>query len=121
MDPERCNALVDFNIPGYPKPPPVPVRITATVWIQSLQLPTGTIKKYVIEWTDLSGKITSPSVPMNTWVQDNATFTPRSCIEGAPIVFKDMRDGDSKKVALSDNHLFITPVGSDDRLSTSLL
>ena len=115
MDPKLCSAIVDFNVPGKPNPPAV--KLTATVWMMSLPVPTGTLKKYAIEWTDPSGTLAAPSVPLNTWVQaDDAIIAARSCLEGAPIVFKDMHDEDSKKVALSEDHLFITPFRSDERL-----
>ena len=67
MDPIFCNASVDFNVPGKPNPPPI--SLTATVWVESHFLPTGTEEKNAIEFTDPSGKLASPSVPLNTWVQ----------------------------------------------------
>ena len=68
MDPIFCNATVDFNVPGKPNPPPV--KLAATVWTQSHFMPTGTLKKYALEFTHLVGStLGSPSVPLNTWVQ----------------------------------------------------
>ena len=46
-----------------------PVTLIATVWTLSHALPSQTRKKYAIEWTDPSGKLTPPSVPLNIWVQ----------------------------------------------------
>ena len=126
MDPIFCNALVDFNVPGKPNPPPS--KLTATVWTQSRSLATGTLEKNLIEFTDASGKVVWPIVPLNTWVvpADNAVErsesgkAQKSCIEESPLVFIDMHDGDKKLVTLSGNHLTIDPVASDERLSTSL-
>ena len=118
MDPELCTAIVDFNVPGKSNPPPV--KLVATVSTQSRFLPTGTIKKYAIEWTDPSGKLASPSMPLNAWVQMENVAAQKSCIQGSPLVFKDLKYDDSKLVTLSGNQLSITPFGSDARLSTFL-
>ena len=90
-------------------------------------LPTGTLEKYAIEWTDSSAKLAPPIVPVNTWVQTESNVSkydpgagPESCLEGSPLVFKDQHDGDLKQVTLSGNHLTIVPFDSDDRLSTSV-
>ena len=118
MDPISCTAIVNFTVPNKKNPPPV--NLTATVWTLQHKLPSGIHRKYAIEWTDPSGTLAAPSVPLNTWVQADAIITPRSCLEGSPMVFKDMHDDDSKKVALSDDDLSITPFGSDERLSIIL-
>ena len=126
MDPIFCNALVDFNVPGKPNPPTS--KLTATVWTQSRFLDTGTLEKNAIEFTDPSGKLASPFVPLNTWVvpPDNAIEqsdngkAPKSCFEGSPLVFIDMHHGNKKLVTLSGNHLNIAPVEGDERLPTSL-
>ena len=128
MDPNTCSAIVDFNVPGKSNPPPV--KLTATVWAQSRAVATGTLKKYAIEFTDPSGKLASPSVPLNAWVQvesssqkiDPSLSAPKSCIEGSPLVFKDQHDDNKKQVTLSGNKLSIlpydAPFGRDDRLCT---
>ena len=114
MEPKLCTAIVDFNVPGKSNPPPV--KLLATVCTQSRFLPAGTIKKRTIEWTDPSGKLAPPSVPLNTWLQLEDVPAPKSCIQGSPLVFKDLNDGDSKLVTLSGNRLSITPIGTDARL-----
>ena len=125
MNPVYCTAIVDFNVPGRWKPPPV--NLTATVWIQSRSLHTGSLEKYAIEWTDPSGTLAPPKVPLNTWVQIekyvskvNREIDGNSCIEGSPLIFKDQHDGDSKQVKLFENRLSIAPFGSNDRLVNSL-
>ena len=67
MDPIFCVAMVDFDVPGKPNPPST--KLMATVWTLSHFLPKGTEEKNAIEFTDPSGKLASPSVPLNTWVQ----------------------------------------------------
>ena len=125
MDPTNCSAILDFNVPGKPNPPPI--QLTATVWIFVQYLRSGTAERYAIEFTDPSGELASPSVPLNAWVQsENAVkkfdtgTPPENCIEGSTVLFKDMHDGDSKQVTLSGNALTIAPFDSDDRLSTSV-
>ena len=121
MDPTLCNAVVDFEVPGKPNPPPI--KLTATVWIVTQRLRFGKLEKYAIEFTDPSGTLASPVIPLNTWVQtENAVVkkvkagsAPQSCIGGSQVVFKDMHDGDSKQVTISGNDLTIAPFGSDER------
>ena len=113
IDPEFCTAVVDFDVPGKPNPPSV--RLTATVGIQSRFLLTGTLEKYAIEWTDPSGRLGPPSVPLNTWVQMEDVAGTKSCIQGSPMVFKDLNDENLKLVTLSGNRLSITPFGTDAR------
>ena len=118
MDTVYCEALLDFDVPGVMNPPPVVV--TATVWTLSLALPSGTFKKYVLEWTDSSGILDLPSTPLNTWVQSDHVVTTSKCIQSPQMLFKDIYDNDTKLVSISDNQKFlkITPFGSDDRLLT---
>lgn len=128
LNPAFCNALVDFNVPGKPNPPPN--KLTATVWTQSHFVPkpnSGTLLKNAIEFTDPSGKLGSHSVPLNTWVvsTDDAidlsddSKAPENCIEGSPLVFIDMHDGDKKVVKLNGTTLTIEPIGSSKRLLIS--
>ena len=111
---------MDFDVPLKPNTPKS--KLTVTVWTLSQYLRSGKLEKYAIEITDPSGRLASPAVPLNIWVQtENAVKkfykggSRRSCIEGSQVVFKDMHDGDSKQVTLSGNDLTITPIGSDDR------
>ena len=117
MDPTNCSAILDFNVPGKPNPPPV--KLIATVWTQSRRLPTGTAERYVIKFTDPSGELAPATFPLNAWVQlennvvksDRSTVS-ESCIEGSPVVFADLEDGDQKLVTLSGlSELTITPFG----------
>ena len=115
IDPIYCNASVDFIVPGKPNPPSN--KLTATIWTQSRFVSTGTVEKYAIEWTDPSGKLVPSAVPLNTWVQQenfvetsDLDTSSENCIEGSPLVFKDLLDGDQKVVTLSETTaLTITP------------
>ena len=123
MDLKFCNASVDFNVPGKSNPPPV--KLTATVWKQSRFLKSGELYKYAIEFTDPSGTLALPSMPLNTWVQveRNPDFEPyaagyeyESCsgLQQAPILFKDQLDGDTKLVTVVENNVTLTPVDTSN-------
>ena len=122
MDPIFCNAFVDFNVPGKPNPPPS--KLTATVWKQSRFLPTATLGKTAIIFTNPGGNLASSSVPLNMWVtqaeyaveRSQQNTMRKSCIEGSPLVFKDMHNGDNKLVQIRPgNLLVIVPFGDDNR------
>lgn len=117
LDPVYCNAFVDFNVTG--KSDRKSSKLIATIWKQSRVIPTGTFEKNAIEFTDLSGKL------INIWVQADDAVTksdpgppPNLCIEGSPLVFKDMNYGNSKLVTLDLFHLSITPFDGKLRLTT---
>ena len=129
LDPIFCNASVDFNVPGKRNPPPI--KLTATIWTESYKMSTGVIEKYAIEFTDPSGTLASASTPLNTWVQlENFVTimnpgvtpgtTPKNCIRGSPLVFKDLYDGDSKIVTLRGDQVTIMSSNTNERLSPSL-
>ena len=67
MNTTDCTAYVDFNVPGFPNAPPIGLK--ATVWELSRSLPAGTVDKYAIEFTDVSGRLSPMRVPMTTYVQ----------------------------------------------------
>jgi len=67
LDKKTCSAVVDFRVPGKPNPPPV--NLLATIWI-TFRIDNGVVvSKNTIEFTDPSGKLAKPNVPLNTWVQ----------------------------------------------------
>ena len=122
MDPIYCNASVDFNVPGKPNPPPV--KLTATVWKQSRYLKTGILTKNAIEFTDPSGTLASPLMPLTTWVQWQKSFEYENYFDGyeykrcaglqdSPVVFKDQKDGDTKLVTVTNNNVTLTPFGTN--------
>ena len=118
MDLKFCNTTLDLS--KLDKENSLPNELTATVWKQSRYLTTGVLIKNAIEFTDPSGRIESPFVPLNTWVQTQKNFVreynvpdvePRGCIEphNSSIIFKDQRDDDAKVVTVSDNDVTLTP------------
>ena len=64
LDPTTCSAMVDFNVPGKPSPPPVPLLLT--IWTMTTAS-SGT--KLTIEFTDPSETIAPKDRPLNHWVQ----------------------------------------------------
>ena len=123
MDLKFCNASVDFNVPGNPEP--LPVILTATVWRQSRSVKSGILFKNVIEFTDPSGTLALPSVPLNIWVQVNKTlgfeaystgyeYEGCSDLQDSSVVFRDPQDGDSKLVTVVENDVTLTPVDTSD-------
>lgn len=61
---EFCSAMVNFNVPGKPSPPPVP--LAAHFW----QLSTANkAVKNSLEFTDPSGTLAVPGFPLNSWIQ----------------------------------------------------
>eukprot|EP00929_Paragymnodinium_shiwhaense_P107777 TRINITY_DN74138_c0_g1_i1.p1 TRINITY_DN74138_c0_g1~~TRINITY_DN74138_c0_g1_i1.p1 ORF type:complete len:285 (+),score=66.38 TRINITY_DN74138_c0_g1_i1:86-856(+) len=64
VDLKKCQASVDFNVPGKPGPPPVPVTLT---W-GKLSDDKSKTSKSVFEFTDPSGKLAAPGFPLNHWV-----------------------------------------------------
>ena len=127
MDLKFCNASVDVNIADKQNPPPV--KLTATIWKQSRFLKSGELYKYAIEFTDPSGTLASPSMPLKTWVQvekspgfeaysDGYEYENCSALNGSSIIFKDQLDGDSKLVTVAENDVTLTPLDkSDERCS----
>jgi hypothetical protein len=65
LDRDSCSASVDFNVPGKPDFPPVP--LTATYWSETV----GTDKsaRNVFEFTDPSGTLAAGDFPLNRWIQ----------------------------------------------------
>jgi len=64
LDAAKCTAVVDFNVPGKPGPPPV--NLTAALY--ALISKGEGISKHAVEFTDPSGTIGQPGFPLNMWV-----------------------------------------------------
>merc|ERR1712003_501478 len=64
MDSSSCSAVVDFNVPGKPSPPPV--KLLATLF--RTWTPAPLVFKTQLEFTDPSGTLADASVPLNHWV-----------------------------------------------------
>ena len=63
---DECIANVNFDVPGKPNPPPVP--LDARVW--GLESIAGASKNSLL-FTDPSGTIASPRTPLNVWTPNN--------------------------------------------------
>mmetsp|Transcript_115132 Transcript_115132/g.221882 ORF Transcript_115132/g.221882 Transcript_115132/m.221882 type:complete len:107 (+) Transcript_115132:2-322(+) len=66
VDPDSCSASIDFNVPGKPGPPPVP--LTASL----LYTTSATKTKTEFEFTDPSGTLAAASFPLNHWIEIGA-------------------------------------------------
>ena len=64
FDTEHCSAVIDFNVPGKPGPPPVD--LLATIYL--LEAQNSGKKNPSIQFTDPSGTLKPPTFPLNQWV-----------------------------------------------------
>lgn len=127
----NCVALIDFNVPGKPNPPPVPLEMT--MWImQSVAMPSAV--KLGFEFTDPSETLAPKTQPLNVWVSpvlteasappelpgtflsshkkkhsrsqsDECLYTPN----GQPEIFYDIKVSDMKDVIVDGEKLVIEP------------
>merc|ERR1719149_345021 len=67
LDAKSCSAIIDFNVPGKPGPPPV--NLTATLIGSITGWPRNVQQKTLFEFTDPSGTLASKDFPLNHWVQ----------------------------------------------------
>jgi hypothetical protein len=107
-----CNtgsAVVEFNVPGKPSPPPVP--LTASYWTHASAMQS----KVVFEFTDPSGTLARPDFPLNQWVQlgDASASGINECPTSLEVVYADMHDGDKKRVVIDGSAMTITPYDND--------
>lgn len=62
VDPKSCSAVVDFNVPGKPNPPPV--NLTATLMgAHSAEMAT----EIELQFTDPTGTLADKDYPLNSW------------------------------------------------------
>lgn len=66
LDAEHCNATIDFRVPGKPSPPPS--SLSGTIYVSRRVRGEGKGKN-LVEFTDPTGKLAAPTMPLNTWVQ----------------------------------------------------
>lgn len=106
---ELCSAIVDFNVPGKPSPPPV--KITLTLWHALGSSREGdAVSKTTFEFTDPSGKLAPASFPLNKWVElEMHPDKPGPGCGDFQAVYADMHDGDKKKVSIKGNAMVIEP------------
>merc|ERR1711865_1133295 len=108
LDPKSCSAIVDFNVPGKPSPPPV--SLVATFWY-SIHHREG---KTEFDFADPTGKL--PAGPLNRWVQlglaKEVADKALPCPTSLKAVYTDMHDGDMKEVTISGTSMTIQPSGN---------
>jgi len=73
VDLEKCTAMVNFDVPGKPNPPPVPLLVTF-FWMETALVigdeKQSSKKKLALEFTDPSETIApSKNYPLNVWVE----------------------------------------------------
>lgn len=107
LDAKTCSAIVDFNVPGKPSPPPV--NLTATLWYDD----SAKEKKKSVEFTDQSGTLASSTFPLNRWVELGSERNHLKCPTSLEATFADMHDGDKKHVSISGNRMKIIPSGNN--------
>ncbi|CAE7501345.1 Dnaaf5 [Symbiodinium sp. CCMP2592] len=113
LDTESCQATIDFNVPGKPNPPPV--NLLMTLWLATSDEASAGQAKATFEFTDPSGKLASPHMPLNSWL---SLGTPQvvkaiSCPESLKAVYADMHDGDKKAVDIKEGKMTIRPSGNN--------
>jgi hypothetical protein len=62
---KSCNCSVDFNVPGKPGPPPVPLSLTYYLGDGGFDVPA---QRPFAVFSDPSGTIAAPAIPLNAWV-----------------------------------------------------
>merc|ERR1712066_551249 len=94
LDQKSCSAIIDFNVPGKPGPPPV--NLLATLWLSS----SHKGKKTVFEFTDPSGTLAAKDFPLNHWVEEvkKEDALAIKCPTKLQAVYADMHDGDKKEI-----------------------
>jgi len=61
---DSCAAIIDFNVPGKPNPPPVKLLLT----MANVDYLAGSPKMSpAVVFTDPSGTLGAPTVPLNIW------------------------------------------------------
>lgn len=120
VDTKSCSAVIDFNVPGKPGPPPV--NLTATLWYSF----TATVKKTEFEFTDPSGTLAAKGYPLNRWVELPKAHKAAKASGGVPpchpdmdTVFADMHDGDKKAIMIAGDGMTIRPSGNTQKWSVT--
>jgi len=111
LDRKSCSAMIDFNVPGKPSPPPMALK--ASVWYSWVIAGWKT----ELEFTDPSGKLASETFPLNRWVELNLhdkIFKMGSCPpDSYKAVFADMHDGDKKEIIIKGDSMTIKSSGTN--------
>jgi len=113
LDTDTCDALVDFDVPGKPNPPPV--KLLMRFWSGIGDVEMSGREKATFEFTDPSGKLASPATPLNSWlaVDSLGRVAGEACPETLRAIYADMHDGDRKAVKIEGGKITITPSGNN--------
>ncbi|CAK9051331.1 unnamed protein product [Durusdinium trenchii] len=104
---ESCTALIDFNVPGKPNPPPV--KLLMTLWWAAANSEKGALEKVTFEFSDPSSSLAPAMVPLNAWVQlGGSPSKAPPCPEFSDAIYADIHDGDKKAVEIKDSKVRIT-------------
>jgi len=115
VDSETCKAMVDFDVPGKPDHPPVPLQAAFLHMNSYSGRQPGGITKMAVEFTDPSGTLKGAGYPLNHWVNIEKTQDEElmPCPSKFDAVFADLHDGDEKRIALSGDDLTVTSNGNE--------
>merc|ERR1712151_291694 len=69
VDTKSCSANINFDVPGKPSPPPVNLQAMLT------SISSVTTTKTEFEFTDPSGTLAAPIMPLNQWVEISKVMT----------------------------------------------
>ena len=64
-----CNASINFNVPGKPGPPPVPLTASGYLANSLAPRPSHPAMRDIVLFSDPSGTIAGPTMLLNTWVR----------------------------------------------------
>jgi len=109
LDRSSCSASIDFNVKGKPGPPPV--NLQATFWLAT----SPNAVKSLWGFTDPSGTLAKPDVPLNRWVPEEGSKPeePAGCKHDLKAVYADMHDGDMKEITIAGTSMTIKPSGNN--------
>jgi hypothetical protein len=104
---EQCTAIIDFDVPGKPNPPPI--KLLTSYW--PLGNTDGSVQKGAWEFTDPAD---NAATPLNEWIMypaapPSGASSAWPCPLFAEGVMRDMSDGDTKRVAVIGGFLLIGP------------
>jgi len=112
LDVDSCSAMIDFNVPGKPNPPPV--KLLMTLWCAGAKFTEGGLQKATFEFTDPSGKLAPASTVLNTWIELGAAKkqVTTQCPTLHKQTFADMHDGDQKIITVQNSKMTIISANS---------
>jgi hypothetical protein len=110
VDSDSCLATVNFDVPGKPDHPPVPLLAEFLHMNAYSGRQPGGIMKVAVEFTDPSSTLKAAGYPLNHWVNVEQTQDEElvPCPSALDAVFADLHDGDEKRIVLAGDDLTVT-------------